>query len=344
VTSELSGVEPRPAALGRIDVLALGGTIAMRSSRGAGASPQLSADDLVAAVPGLSDLAQIHARSVRTLPGASLSFADVVETALIARRCVDDGAAGVVVTQGTDSLEETCYVLDLLWDRPEPLVVTGAMRPATAPGADGPANLWAASAVAVAPESRGRGCLVVFADQIYSARDVAKVHSTGPAAFAAPGAGPVGGVTEGRPEFSSPPGSRLAALAPIADQPPHVALVSALLGDDGRQLQAVIDGDFGGVVLAAMGAGHVPERMLGAIASAVEHLPVAVVSRTNAGLLLRETYEFPGSERDLHRLGVLDGAGLGALKARVLLTLSLWSAPDRATAEAAFRHRAATRY
>ncbi len=333
--------EQQPQARPRVDVLGLGGTIAMAADHdGAGVSPKLTAEDLVAAVPGLADLAAVRAESVRTVPGASLELSDLVAVAARARAAVDAGSHGIVVTQGTDSLEETAYVLDLLWDRAEPLVVTGAMRPASAAGADGPANLAAAVAVAAAPAARGRGCLVAFADELFAARDVAKVHSTRPCAFAAPGAGPVGAVAEGAVRFAAPPSERPAALRPGGGEPPEVALLPAVLGDTGRHLRAIGGAGFDGVVLAAMGGGHVPERLVEPLTELAGRMPVAAASRTGAGRLLRHTYAFAGSERDLHRIGLLDGADLAPLKARVLLTLCLWSAPDRAGAEALFRAHA----
>lgn len=313
----------------------------MASSGKTGVSPQLSAADLVEAVPALAALADVRASTVRTLPGASLGFRDVVETARVARACVEDGAGGIVVTQGTDSLEETAYVLDLLWDRPEPLVVTGAMRHPSAPGADGPGNLWAAATVAVDPVARGQGCLVVFGDDIHRAREVAKVHSVRPAAFCSPGSGPVGWVCEGAARFTRPGIGPLPALKPRDVAPPEVGLVCAVLGDTGTQLRATTQAGVDGLVLAAMGAGHIPQRLLPSLEEAVERMPVVAASRTGAGPILRNTYAFPGSERDLHRLGLLDAHGLAPLKARLLLALALWCEPDRLVAEDLFRRRAA---
>jgi L-asparaginase len=333
---------PPPGARPRVDVLGLGGTIAMAPAEGeTGVTPRLSAAALVAAVPGLDAIADVRAESVRMLPGASLGFHDVVALVDAARAAIDAGARGIVVTQGTDSLEETAYAFDLLWDRPEPLVVTGAMRPAPAAGADGPANLAAAVAVAAAPAARDRGCLVALGDQIFGARYVAKVHSTRPSAFAAPHTGPVGSVDEGVARFAAPPAPRPAPLEPAGGEPPSVAVVPALLGDGGRQLQATVAGDFQGLVLATMGAGHVPADLVEPLAGVVGRMPVVASSRTGSGRLLRATYGFAGSERDLHRIGLLDGGALAPIKARVLLTLALWSAPDRAAAESVFGLHAA---
>jgi L-asparaginase len=325
----------------RVDVLALGGTIAMApASEGDAVTPRLTAESLVAAVPGLAAVADVRPDTVRTMPGASLDLPDLLDVVRAAREAVDGGAAGVVVTQGTDSLEETAYALDLLWDRAAPLVVTGAMRPATAAGADGPGNVAAAVATACADASRERGCLVVFADEIFAARDVAKLHSTRPSAFGAPGSGPLGVVHEGEPRFVAPPPARPPALVPAGDRVPEVALVPAVLGDTGRTLRAVAEAGFDGIVLAAMGAGHIPERLLEPLGAVVARVPVAAASRTGAGALLHDTYGFRGSERDLHALGLLDGGALAPLKARILLTLSLWGTGDRAAAEGAFAQRA----
>lgn len=304
-------------------------------------TPTLSAAALLDAVPGLDALADVRAQSIRALPGASLDFPDLTAAIAAARACVDAGSNGVIVMQGTDSLEETSYALHLLWDRAEPLVVTGAMRPASAPGADGPANLRSAVVLAAAPNARDRGCLVVFGDEVHAARDVAKVHTTRPHAFASPGAGPVGWVSEDDAWFAAPASGQLPALVPGTSSVPSVAVVSALLGDSGRQLRALADAGFDGLVLAAMGGGHVPERLLPALAEVIERIPVVATSRTGAGRLLRSTYGFAGSERDLHRLGLLDARGLAPLKARVLLTLALWCEPDREAAEELFARRAA---
>jgi L-asparaginase len=337
------GVSSRSGPRSRVDVLGLGGTIAMAPGAGHdGVAPHFTADALVAAVPGLEEIADVRAETVRMLPGASLGFADVLALVEAAHAAVDDGAQGIVVTQGTDSLEETAYAWDLLWDRPEPLVVTGAMRPATAAGADGPGNLLAAVAVAAAPAARDRGCLVAFGDEIHSGREVAKRHSTRPSAFASPNTGPAGWVGEGVARFAAPPAARPPRLEPrAAVEPPSVAVVPALLGDTGAQLRAIAAGEFDGLVLAAMGAGHVPAVLVEPLAELVQRMPVVATSRTGSGRLLHETYGFPGSERDLHRIGLLDGGALSPVKARVLLTLALWSEPDRAAAEALFGLQAA---
>src|SRR6185437_15072259 len=126
----------------------------------------------------------------------SISFTDLLGLRDEILRRVEDGSAGIVITQGTDTIEETAFALDLLWAGHAPIVITGAMRNPTLPGADGPANLLAAVRVAASPAARGLGVLVVIADEIHAARFVSKRHTQSPAAFAAL-AGPLGWVSEG---------------------------------------------------------------------------------------------------------------------------------------------------
>ncbi|WP_202977764.1 asparaginase domain-containing protein [Nocardioides daphniae] len=182
-----------PSSLPRVDLLALGGTIAsVPGSRDAGALPTVGADALVAAVPALAEVADVRATQVLQVPSCEVTVPDLVALVATMRAAVDAGATGVVVTQGTDTLEEAAFVVDLLWDRPEPVVFTGALRTPDSPGADGPANLLAAVRVAVAEQARGLGVVAVLNDEVHAARLVRKTHSSNPAAFSSPGAGPFG--------------------------------------------------------------------------------------------------------------------------------------------------------
>ena len=141
-------------------VFGLGGTIAMTQAPGGGVSPALSPPELLAAVPGLDSIgAELRTVDFRRKPSASLSFGDLFELAAAINGALDSGCRGVVVIQGTDTIEEVAYVLDLLLDADAPVVVTGAMRNPTMAGADGPANILAAIRVALSPGARGQGCL-----------------------------------------------------------------------------------------------------------------------------------------------------------------------------------------
>src|SRR4051794_41363143 len=164
------------------------------SGRG-GAAPEHGADALIAAVPSVASSPDLHARTLDTRPSVQLDAAAALEIARAAALEADAGR-GVVVTHGTDTLEEVALLCDLLYAGDAPIVFTGAMRPASAPGADGPANLLDAVAVAGSADAAGLGVLIAFAGRVHAARAVRKADSTAPDAFASPRLGPVRRVEE----------------------------------------------------------------------------------------------------------------------------------------------------
>jgi L-asparaginase len=322
-----------------VAVASLGGTITMTSeTAGSGVTPSLSAADLLRAVPGLDDVGDLDATTLRTEPGAWLTPTDVAEVAAWAGQ---QQADGIVVVQGTDTIEETAYLLDLLWDRPEPLVVTGAMRAAAAAGADGPANLLAAAVVAAAPASRDRGALVVLNDAVHAASRVRKTDSVAMHAFSSGAFGPVGRVHEGTVTFAGSP-SRLPALpAPQAGRDPRVALLETHLGDRGELLRLVAADGWDGIVLAGFGVGHVSAQSAEAVGEVAARCPVVLASRTGDGPVLSRTYGFVGSEQDLLARGVIPAGWLDARKARLLLWALLAAGTDPAEVRAAVEARGA---
>ncbi|GIM93858.1 asparaginase [Paractinoplanes toevensis] len=296
-------------------VVGLGGTIAMTGA--AGVAPDLTAQQVVDSVPGLTGELEVH--DFRSKPGGSLTLADLIDLAELIRQ---RSAAGAVVTQGTDTIEETAYVLDLLHTGSEPIVVTGAMRNPTLAGADGPANLLAAVTVAADPAARDLGCLVVLADEIHAAARVRKTHATHVAAFTSPNGGPLGYLAEGRPRIVNRPPHRYTLPSPPTREPVRVGLCTATLGDDGTLL-ATLSQQVDGLVVAAFGVGHVPDSWVPHLAEAATRIPVVLASRTGAGYVGTDTYGFPGSERDLLERGLIPAGSLDPYKARLLLHLLL---------------------
>ncbi len=282
---------PSPAAPSarRIHIIALGGTIAMTRSTGGGVAPQLTARDLI-----------------------TLSLIHISEPTRL---------------QGTDTLEETAYLLDLLYHGEAPVVLTGAMRNPTMAGADGPANLLAAVRTAASPEARSRGVLAVFADEIHTARHVRKVHSTSIGAFASPNAGPVGHVIEDSVRFHFSAERSTGSLSPFC-RPADVEIVEASLGSSGVLLDG-LEGHVDGVVVAAFGAGHLPATWVNRIEKIASSIPVVLATRTGAGSVLTSTYTFAGSEQDLLGRGVIRAGSLDARKARLLLLAHLRAGSDR---------------
>lgn len=308
-----------------IAIGAIGGTISMQSDAAAsGVKPTLPIEAMLEAVPKLAGLATIEAETIRLVPSASLDFALLLDVLRWARGQVARGADGVVILQGTDTLEETSFFLDLLWDSDKPLVLTGAMRNASQAGADGPSNLWAAALVAAARDaSRHRGVMVVFNDQIHEARWVRKTHTSSVAAFVSPVFGPCGAVLEDGVRYFRAPSPRAPFPTPEAIRP-RVALIECALSDGTELLDfAMGEGRYDGLVVAAFGAGHVSEAWADRMKQGVQAMPVIVASRTGAGSTARTTYGYKGGEIDLIESGMVMAGFLCPLKARILLTLLL---------------------
>ena len=188
---------PQPQQLPVVSFASLGGTITMTPNVDGGITSTLKAADLVASAPGLGDFVAVRAVTLAGQPSASLSEADILRVVDWARAEVGQGAVGAVVIQGTDTLEETSFLADCVWDLAAPLVFTGAMRGPTQVSADGPANLLAAARVAASPQAQGAGALVVLDDTVHRATHVHKAHSTALSAFQSYGGQVLGHVIEG---------------------------------------------------------------------------------------------------------------------------------------------------
>jgi L-asparaginase len=310
----------------RILVLSLGGTITMMPSAEGGITPKLGAAELVASVPALGEVAEIDAQSPFKLPSPSLTTGNLVDVAAAINKGFAAGFDGAVVIQGTDTIEESAFLLDLLVDSDKPVVITGAMRGADAPGADGPANLLSAAIVAAAPESRGLGTLAVLNYDIHAARFVQKSHTALPSAFLSPLVGTIGTVIERRPQFYVRV-TRNPTLPATAGAPAPIALVKIPMGDDGRLLRALPGLGYAGVVIEGMGAGHVHADMAPIVGEVAQKIPVVLASRAMTGPVFTKTYGYPGAEIDLIKRGVVPAGYLSGLKARLLLGLVLRSKP-----------------
>ncbi len=307
--------------LPRVHVFGLGGTIAMAPQTGGGVVPSLAPQTLLAAVPQLADVAAIDASDFRQMPGGHLGFADLEALAAAIEAKAAEGIDGIVVTQGTDTIEETAFVLDRLVDASIPVVMTGAMRNPALPSADGPANLLAAVRVACEPAARGMGCVVVMNDEVHAARFVRKLHTSQLDAFGSPRSGPIGWLTEDRVSFMA----QLPRLRPIrrspTPEPAKVALITLALDDDGSLIRLALRNGYSGIVVAALGGGHCTPAAADAIEEATAQVDVILSTRVQSGEVLTRTYGFVGSEMDLLRRGARRSASLDAPKVRALLTL-----------------------
>jgi L-asparaginase len=297
-----------------VRLLAAGGTIAMRGTR---AVPALDGNQLIERLPGLAG--EIHAESVLSLPSAQLTLAQSLELAQRAARAAQAGE-GVLITTGTDTMEELAVLCSLLHGATAPIVLTGANRPDSGAGADGPANLVDAVAVARSAHAEGLGTVVVFGGEIHSGMTVRKIDSTGPAAFGSPLSGPLGRVVEGRVWCRTTP-VRPRPLHP-AELSARVPIVLASLGDDGALLEAaakIADG----LIVVALGAGHLPPAMLVELRRAAERIPVVLTCRPDRSSMLFSTYGFEGAEADLRSSGAVCAPFLSPQAARIALLCCL---------------------
>ncbi|WP_024277782.1 asparaginase [Xanthobacter sp. 126] len=324
----------------RILIASLGGTIAMTKAAAPGLVPTLAPDDLLLRTPVLASLAEIETWPLAALPSASLGIAQIIALARGLRQRFAEGCDGAVVVQGTDTLEETAFLLDCLMSGDQPVVVTGAMRGSDAPGADGPANIADAVRVAADARSVGKGTLVVFDGEIHAARFVRKAHTISLAAFRSVGRAALGSVAEDEVRVSGCVGrvAPIHSIDPAREVP--VALFRFAMGADDRILKCLPDLGYGGLVIEGAGGGHVSAGLVPAVRELATKMPVVLASRCPEGPVLRATYAYPGSEMDLLSAGVLHAGDLCGLKARLLLSLLLMSQDDGEDVAARFLARA----
>lgn len=313
-----------------ITIISLGGTIASVPGKTGLAAPQLSASDLVSAIPQLGELAKIEVRDVARLPSCDLSFQLARDVAVEIADAVDRGSSGVVVTQGTDTIEEMSFGLDLLVRTDTPLAVVGAMRHAGLSGMDGDANVLDGVRTVLSRDAVGLGCVVVMNEQIHSARAVRKLHTSSPSAFSSGEVGPLGWIAEGTAHLRDRPYPRITLTVPDDVVVPRLPLVRITMDDDGWWLPTIREMDPPALVIEGMGGGHVPGWLSDDLVEIAQRIPVVLTSRTGGGEVLTRTYGgFKGSEATLVSGGVIPGGTLDGLKARVLLALLLAAGTER---------------
>jgi L-asparaginase len=307
----------------RIALLATGGTISAvaDAARGSGAGLDAAAQ---AQRLGEAANAELRTLDVARIPSRAMTPQRMRELAArIAGELAAGACDGVVVTHGTDTLEETAYALALMLERDVPVVLTGAMRLPGSPGFDGDANLRDALAAACDARVAALGPLVAFADELHLARWVAKVHTTRPSAFGSPGLGAVGAIVEGRVELSvtSVPSDHLGLPPTLDEQPVELVWIAA---GSGERLVDAAAAHARGIVVAGTGGGHVPPPVAAAIERAVgAGVAVVVASRCGGGPMLSGTYDGPGGEQHLRELGAVSAGALAPLKARLRLQVGL---------------------
>ncbi|MDR7420211.1 MAG: asparaginase [Armatimonadota bacterium] len=305
----------------RVVLLTTGGTISTRDTDGRGARPSLRGADLLQAVPGLDAVATVEVAEFDFIPGAYMTLAKLVEmSARAAGLAARSDVTGVVVTHGTDTLEESAYYLHLTVPGETPVVFTGAMRNASQIGFDGYRNLYDAIRTAASPAARGRGVLVVLNEEVHSARWVTKTNGQKEDTFKSPVTGPVGIAYGDRIAFLVPPPPRQVLDNTIE---PKVDLIRLYVDADDRFLRCSLQSGARGIVLEAFGGGRVPPGLLPALDDAIAAGVAVVVATRCASGAIWDGYGYPGAFRDLQRRGVCFVHDLPGHKARLKLGLGL---------------------
>ena len=308
----------------RIAVVFTGGTISMRVDAAAGgAVPALSGDEILALVPGLEKIAAVRVVEFARVAGPHITPVRMLELArVVAAQLADATVQGVVITHGTDTLEETAYLLDLVLDSEKPVVLVGSMRNGSELGFDGPANLRSAVRVAVEPAARGLGVLVVMNDQLLAAAEATKTHTEAVDTFQSRDFGALGMVDKDRVIVTRRRVAREHVPAVVALEE-RVEIVKLSAGSDGRMIRYAIEGGLRGLVIEGLGRGNAPVTAIAEVEAAVRSgIPVVLTSRCPRGRVL-DTYAYAGAGKQFRKLGAILGGMTPSHKARIKLMVLL---------------------
>lgn len=303
-------------------ILHTGGTISMSEGKDGKVSPSAN-NPLLASLARLSYPAQLSQESVLNVPSPHITLAHwLLLKTRIEKAIYEESYDGIVITHGTDTLEETAYFLDLALDVDVPVAITGAMRSSNELGSDGLINLQSAILVALCPESQGKGVLVVMNDEIHHAKFVTKTHTTNVATFQTPTFGPCGLIAKNRvlyfqqlTEYERFPTQTITRT--------NVQLVKSYAGMDSFLLEQLAHHGCDGVVIEALGAGNLPPSCLAGLDALLRaNIPVVLVSRAFNGVT-QDVYDYLGGGKQLKQQNVIFTTGLSGQKARIKLLVLL---------------------
>lgn len=325
------------AALPVCHMIATGGTIAMKIDPEKNAPvPALSGTDLVASVPELAKVATVRVENLFNIPSGDMDPERwrTIQKSVVKALSSDD-VAGVMITHGTDTLEETAYFLDLTVSSDKPIVLVAAQRNASERDFDGPRNLLNAARLCVSPQARGKGAMITLNNQINAAREATKTHTSDVETFKSGDFGFLGVVDQDRIVFGRTP-TRRQYIGLKADRLPRVDIVAMYAGADGTLLRAAVAAGAKGIVIQALGWGNVNVPLYEAIKEAIEQRIVVVIStRTPNGRVL-PVYGNKGGGKTLKDLGAVFADNLSPQKARILLMLALQNTSSAAEIQQLF--------
>lgn len=307
----------------KVAVIFNGGTITMKvDPRISAAVPTLTGEEIMSMVTGIEEFAEIESLTFSNLPGPHMNPETMLELSKFIQNLLDrEDITGVVVTHGTDTLEETAYLLDLTINSAKPVVVTGSMRNSSELGYDGPANLAASICTVVSKGARNRGVLVCLNDELNCASEVTKANSMSLDTFKSPNFGPIGIVDSNLVIFYRDSLTKQHIETNAIET--KVDLIKCAAGMDSSYIDFALSRGVRGIVIEAMGRGNIPPLMVDGVKRAIESgVPVVLVSRCYQGRVL-DSYGYPGGGKTLRKLGVIYGDNLPGQKARIKLMLAL---------------------
>lgn len=319
----------------KILVIHTGGTISMSEDASTGAVKPSESNPITEKTKELLTLADIIIEEPFHLPSPHITPVEMLMLKdLINRYLEKKEISGVVITHGTDTLEETAYFLQLTVQTSLPIVVTGAMRSSNEIGSDGLYNLISSIKVASCEEARNKGVLVVLNDEIHTAENVTKTHTSNVSTFQSPQYGPIGIVTKRGVFFHHLPTNN--EFYDINIVSTRVALIKAHAGMDSTLLFAIRDLNYHGVVIEALGQGNLPPATADGIKALIDkNISVVIVSRCFNGIA-QDVYSYEGGGKNLKDLGVIFSNGLNGQKARIKLLVGLATTNSRTEIEKMF--------
>ena len=307
----------------KIAMIFTGGTIAMKVDPDLHAAiPALNADEILSMIKNIEELTDLEIINFSNLPSPHITPDVMMDLCQLTKeKLADDTITGVIITHGTDTLEETAYLLDLMLDTNKPVVVVGAMRNFSELGYDGSSNLSAAICTVLSDKSLGKGVLVVMNNEVHAASQVTKTNTLSLDTFKSPEFGPLGIVDNDEVIYYRNIPSR--QIIPSDSIENRVALIKCVPGMDSEIIDFYLSSNYKGIIIEALGRGNVPPSIVAGIKKSIDNnIPVVMVSRCNTGRVLY-TYGYEGGGKHLRDIGVIFGGNLPGQKARIKLMVIL---------------------
>lgn len=322
----------------KVCIIFTGGTISMTVDDEIGAAiPTLSGEQILSMVSNIDKMADIEVVNFSEIPGPHMTIDKLLELKrLIEDKLEDSAITGVIVTHGTDTLEETAYFLDLTLHHEKPVIVVGAMRNSSELGYDGSSNLAAAVCTAISPKARNKGVLVVLNNEVNAAAEVTKTDTLALNTFQSP-YGPLGTIDTNDFIVYREIAYRQHIQTDVVER--RVDLIKTVIDMDDRMIRCAVDTGAVGLVIEAMGRGNVSPKVLEGIRYAIDKgVSVVVVSRCYSGRVF-VSYGYAGGGKELADLGVIMGGDMSGPKARLKLMLALGKTQDKEKIRALFEEQ-----